>query len=304
MASHISRVKEFFTIPFTLNNSRGDTVFIIFKRPVTVRTAGFVLVLLLSNFALKRSIPTLSHGGIVRPLIFLGALDIAAWLLFATRVKTGLSGYKLFSIAKTHLLKFQGQTQVFDKTALLSDVANYLPISDVLADGTIIFDDGEKGRLIPIVGYASRNMFVAGKAITVDAFQNALRTADNSSTQYLMTVVSGQNVTNQVSALMESYEKETNPIIRQMQRDNIKKLTDYVDGQFDTLHQYVLFKYPNETSFANLLTWLQDLMTSGASVYAVQEIPKRDDVIDVFKNIFSPSQNKTQLTDVTETINI
>lgn len=304
MASRQSKVKEFFTIPFTLNNSRGDAVFIIFKRPFTVRTMGFALLLLLLNFALKKSIPALAHGGIVRPLIFLGALDITAWLLFATRIKTGLSGFKLFSIAKTHLLKFQGQTQVFDKTALLSDVAKYLPITDILENGTILFDDGDKGRLIPIVGYASRNMFISGKVITVDAFQNALRTADNQTTQYLMTVVSGQNVTNQVSALMTGYEQETNPIIRQMYREELLKLTDYVDGQFDTLHQYILFKYPNDEAFSGLLTWLQDLMSSGSPIFTVQDIPKRDGVIAIFKNIFAPSENETAYVSFDETDNI
>lgn len=295
MAEKKRRVKEFFTIPFTLNNSRGDAIFILFKRSISVRTISFVVIVMFANFGLKRAIPALSHGGIVRPIMFLIAIDILAWLLFATRIKTGLTGFKLFRIAKTHLLKFQGQSVTFDKTTPLSTVADYIPIKEILKDDTLVFEDGSKGRLIPIIGYASTNMFVSGKIETIDAFQNALRTADNDTTQFLLTVVSGQNVGNQVRTLMNSYEKETNQTIRQWYRDEIRKLTDYVDGQFDTLHQYILFKYPNEDALQGTLTWLQELMTSGSLTFAIQDIPKGDEVLEILRNIFSPSSLETTI---------
>lgn len=285
--------KYSFTIPFTLNNSRGDAVFIIAKYAISVRTITFVGIMLMVDFFLKKTIPALAHGGIVRPILFLIALDILAWLLFATRIKTGLTGFKLFNIAKTHLMKFQNQTIDFDKTTLLSEVMNYMPFSEIRKDGTIVFDDGTLGLMIPVVGYASNNMFDQGKLATVMAFQNALRTADNKTTQYLLTVVSGQNVNTQVQTLLESYEQEKNEVLRDMYRDEIVKLMDYVDGQFDTLHQYVLFRYPNNDAYVNTMTWLEELQNSNSLTFAIPRILNRHDIIQIFQQIFAPSQHET-----------
>lgn len=285
--------KYSFTIPFTLNNSRGDAVFIIAKYAVSVRTITFIAIMLMVDFFLKKTIPALAHGGIVRPIMFLIAIDIIAWLLFANRIKTGLTGFKLFNIAKTHLLRFQNQTVDFDKTTLLSEVMDYMPFSEIQADGQIKFNDGTLGMIVPVVGFASNNMFDAGKLATVVAFQNALRTADNNTTQYLMTVVSGQNVNTQVQTLLEAYEKETDEVLREMYRDEIVKLMDYVDGQFDTLHQYILFRYPNNDAFINTITWLEDLQNSNSLTFAVRRILNRNDVIQVFQQIFAPSQHET-----------
>lgn len=285
--------KYSFTIPFTLNNSRGDAVFIIAKYAISVRTITFVGIMLMVDFFLKKTIPALAHGGIVRPILFLIALDILAWLLFATRIKTGLTGFKLFNIAKTHLMKFQNQTIDFDKTTLLSEVMNYMPFSEIRKDGTIVFDDGTLGLMIPVVGYASNNMFDQGKLATVMAFQNALRTADNKTTQYLLTVVSGQNVNTQVQTLLESYEQEENEVLRDMYRDEIVKLMDYVDGQFDTLHQYILFRYPNNDAYVNTMTWLEELQNSNSLTFAIPRILNRHDIIQIFQQIFAPSQHET-----------
>lgn len=282
-----------FTVPFTLNNSRGDAVFIIAKYAISVRTLTFVGIMLLVDFFLKKTIPALAHGGIVRPILFLIAIDILAWLLFATRIKTGLTGFKLFNIAKTHLMKFQNQTIDFDKTTLLSEVMNYLPFTEIKRNGVIVFEDGTKGILIPVVGFASNNMFDSGKLATVMAFQDALRTADNKTTQYLLTVVSGQNVNVQVKTLMESYEKEKNEILREMYRDDILKLMDYVDGQFDTLHQYVLYRFPNDEAFINTRTWIDDLDNSKSLTFRSTAIYNRNDVIQIFQQIFAPSQHET-----------
>ncbi|NCE77158.1 hypothetical protein D1157_19850 [Anaerotruncus sp. X29] len=248
--------------------------------------------MLMVDFFLKKTIPSLSHGGIIRPLLFLAAIDILAWLLFATRIKTGLTGFKMFNIAKNHLMRFQNQTINFDKTTLLSEVANYIPFTGIEKNGVLKFEDGSSGFIIPIVGYASNNMFDQGKMATVDAFQNALRTADNDTTQYLLTVVSGQNVNSQVQTLLEAYEAERNEVLRDMYRDEIVKLMDYVDGQFDTLHQYILFKYPNADAFTNTMTWLEDLQNSNTLTFAVPRILNRNDVIQIFQQIFAPSQHE------------
>lgn len=292
----LSKVKASYNIPFTLNNSRGDAVFIFWKYAISVRVMGFVFILVALNILLKKLIPPLAHGGLIGPGICLLGLDIIAYLLFANRIKTGLSGFRLFNIARNHLTRFQSQTLELDKSALLQDVKDYIPFKEVTKEGVLIFNDNSKGMLIPIIGYASKNMFDSGKIASVMSFETAMRTIDDNAIQYYLTLVSGQNVKIQVNELLRKYNEEADPILKKWLREEIQTLTNYVDGQFSTLHQYMLIRYASPESYENSIRWLRNLLESDSmAVIKYADVATQQEVIDVLKLIFSPSKDEATI---------
>lgn len=273
-------------IPFTLNVSRFDIKSQLpLEKEASLRTifSAALGIIILVPIIRRPMFMDANLFGLV--LFIIGYISLLYLLLKETRVP-GVFGYNMLKPIFSYITRWKKRDISTASFAPYNNGRLFTGLIEPTEDNTIRFSDGNVGALYDVIGVASNNTFDADRDNVINNFHSILRMFNEEIPHTIISSTGGQSVDRQLDMLFDEYDTETNALLLDIIAEDIRLLNDYVKNRFDTLHQFILIKTPDQTQLNTSKKLLRSIAES--SDIAIQLLKPTDkiDTIDLFTKFY------------------
>lgn len=284
-------VKQQYKLPFTLdtgpldieiNLSAQNSNMSFSKRPVTVKFFIMAAAAAAAWFMITFNSP-LAHGSVLSLVLWsLSYFAVVGMMLAPTKTK-GM-GYDWFMPSIQYLFKVNRHvgTKSVDATG---PVHMLLDLNQVKNDGLLIFDNGDVGQILNIVGFGSILMFDSDRDQVLADTNKFYRNLPAGAVVIYDTRQSPQKVETQIHNLKEqARNREINSkALKALQKNELLTLRQYVGQQFKSTHQVMIIR---TSDVEHLQAFNSQLATvAGGSFIRSAEVMEQEDVFEYMKDL-------------------
>lgn len=284
-------VKQHYKLPFTLdtgpldieiNLSAQNSNMSFSKRPVTVKFFIMAAIAGCAWFMLTFNSP-LSHGSFLSLTIWsLAYFGVVGMMLAPTKTKD--MGYNWFMPSIQYLFKVNRHVGTRGNDAT-GPVHMLLDLKQVKNDGLLVFNNGDVGQILNIVGFGSILMFDSDRDMVLSDTNKFYRNLPAGSVIIFDTRQSPQKVETQIANLKEQARNREikSKALKNLQKNELLTLRQYVGRQFKSTHQVMIVRTPDVEHMQAFNSHLSTV--AGGSFIRSAEIMEQEDVIEYMKDL-------------------
>lgn len=303
-------MKEKYKIPYTLDKHLGDVPIKFTNREGTMSIGP-------EDLTIRPFLVTVFSGMAYIGLFFsssLSSLFLEGSFLGQLLVTIGYAGLVYFSLREISVPGLYGYNVVMpffnyvtsgrNKLIKTTHEQPYMPVSQLIGmhepdpKGYLNFNTGtDCGQLFKITGTASNNTFDIDREQTINEFGQFLRIIPENTVVTFVTNTGGQNVNQQLTHLLDLFDRTTDRLMQSYIGEEVKELYNYVQDNFVTLHQYMIITAEDPAALENAVKRIQEFAKQSGMVISSMSIPSKKNNYSFFQSIYAGIQNEKILTE-------
>ena len=225
----------------------------------------------------------LSHGSFLSLTVWsLAYIGVVGMMLAPTKTK-GM-GYDWFMPSIQYLFKVNRHVGTRGNDATGS-VHMLLDLNKVQNDGLLVFNNGDVGQILNIVGFGSILMFDSDRDMVLSDTNKFYRNLPAGIVIVYDTRQSPQKVEAQIANLKEQARNREikSKALRALQKNELITLRQYVGRQFKSTHQVMVIRAKDVEHMQAFNSYLASV--AGGAFIRSAEIMEQEDVIDYMKDL-------------------